>query len=226
MGPGRTLLLVLGVVLAAQVEVEDPPPLTYSAKPMRGFVLDGEKGEPLEGVAVVAQWVLFVSGPGHGGHGPRLHVAEAVTDNQGKFLIPGWGPKPNPGYPWTSLLDRDPMLSFFRRGYRPLTVQNRWERKDSVRFSEWDGKTINLEKFKGAAEEWAREVSFLQTFLGWLSKDMDWRWMPRMVLALELERQRLDQLQPGIAGSGFGPSPLSSLGTTVEEVRRFLEPRK
>lgn len=212
-----------GWAFELQTEVEDPPPLTYSAKPLQGIMVDGQTGEPLEGVAVVAQWVLFVSGPGHGGHGPRLHVAEAVTDNRGKFLIPGWGPKPNPQYPWTSLLDRDPMLSFFRRGYRPLTVQNRWERNDSVRFSEWDGKTIKLEKFRGTDEEWARALGFLQTTLAWGWRGvMDWRHLPRMVLAVELERLRLEQKRVGI----FDLSPLSSFDTTVEEVRRFLEIQK
>lgn len=225
--PGRTLLLALGLLLSAQVEPEDLPPLAYSAQPVRGVVVDATTGARLEGVIVVAQWILFQGGPYYSpDHIVRLQVLETVTDAHGQYVIPGWGPKPNTLYPWSQLDKKDPEMSFFKPGYTPRTVQNRWQRDDAVRFSEWDGKTIKLEKFKGTAEEWAREVSFLQTFLGWLSKDTDWRWMPRMVLALELERQRLDQLQPGTAGSGFGPSPLSSLGTTLEEVRRYWESQK
>ncbi len=223
MGPGRTLLLALGLLLGAQVEVEDPPPLTYSAKPVRGVVVDAETGQPLDGVIVVAQWVLFAAGPGHGGHGPRLHVVEVLTDAEGRFYIPGWGPKPNPRYPFTGLLDRDPMLSFFKPGYRPLTVQNRWKRNEAVRFSEWDGKMIKFEKFRGTDEEWARALGFLQTTLAWGWRGvMEWRHLPRMVLAVELERLRLEQMRVGI----FDLSPLSSFDTTVEEVRRFLETQK
>ena len=226
---GCTLIaLGLGLTLASGgADAQEWPPPVYSAKEIRATVVDTETGQPLDGVIMVAQWILFVAAPGHGGHGPRLHVVEAVTDGMGRFHIPGWGPKPNPRYPFTSLDNQDPQLSFFKLGYRPLTVQNRWDRNESVRFSEWDGKTIKLEKFRGTDKEWGRAISFLQTALAWgWQRMMDWRQMPRMVLALELERQRLEQLQPGIAGSGFSPSPLSSFGTTVEEVRRFLGAQK
>lgn len=223
MEPGRTLLLALGMLVAAQVEVEDPPPLTYSAKPVRGVVVDAATGEPLADVVVVAQWVLFVSGPGHGGHGPRLHVTEAITNSEGKFQIPEWGPKPNPRYPWTRLRDEDPALSFFKRGYAPHYVQNRWDRNESVRFSEWDGKTIKLEKFTGTPEEWAWKLSLLQTSLAWGWEEvMDWRSIPRMALALELERLSLAQKKLKVSNI----SGLYEFATTIEEVREFLERQK
>lgn len=217
MGPGRTLLLVLGMVLAAQVE--DSPPLTYSAKPVRGVVVDAGTGEPLEGVIVVAQWILHEPGKGSW---KRLHVFETTTDAKGNYLIPGWGPKDNTWYPWTRLRDEDPALSFFKRGYIPHYLQNRLERNESVRFSEWDGKAIKLQKFTGTADDWVRKLSLLQTSLSWGSEVMEWRHVPRISLALEEERLMLERNPLTVSYL----SPLSTLGTTIAEVRRFLEGQK
>lgn len=214
---GSALLLGLAVLLAA--EVEGPPPLTYSAKPGQGVVVDAQTGEPLGGVIVVAQWVLDQAGVGSY---RRLHVFETTTDVTGNYVIPGWGPKRNPFYPCTRLRDQDPEMSFFKRGYTPHYVQNRWDRNGSMRFSEWDGKTIRLLRFTGTNDEWARKLSLLQTGLAWGWDVVDWRLMPRITLALELERLILEQKPLKVSNL----SPLSTLGTTIEEIRRFLEGQK
>lgn len=218
MGPSRTLLLALGMVLATQAE-EDLPPLTYSAKPVQGVVVDAGTGEPLEGVIIVAQWILDELGKGPW---RRLHVFETTTDAKGNYLIPGWGPKENTWYPWTRLRDEDPALSFFKRGYIPHYAQNRWERNESVRFSEWDGKTIKLNKFRGTDDDWIKKLSLLQTSLSWGSEVMQWQHVPRITLVLEEERLML--VRHPLTVSYL--SPLSTLGTTVEEVRHFLERQK
>lgn len=212
-----SFLLALSLILAE--EVEGPPPALYSAKPMEGVVADGTTGEPLEGVIVVAQWVLH--DPGKGSY-LRLHVFETTTDTTGRYRIPGWGPKRNPYYPWTRLRDQDPKISFFKPGYRPAYAQNRWDRNEPARFSEWDGKTIKMGKFTGTDDEWARELSLLQGALAWGWGVVDWRSIPRMVLAVEMERLRF-QHRP-LRGSNI--SPLSDFNTTAEEVRRFLGGQK
>ena len=211
---GLALLIGLGMLLAA--EVEGPPPLTYSAKPVQGILVDAQTGEPLMGVIVVAQWIMHEPGKGSW---RRLHVFETTTDSRGNYLIPGWGPKRNAWYPWTRLRDRDPEISFFKRGYSPFTIQNRWDRNESMRFSEWDEKTIKLQKFTGTLEEWARELGFLQTSLAW-GDVMDWRNVPKMTLAILQERGRIPhKLLDRLGG-------LEELGTTAEEIRRFLEEQK
>ena len=65
-------------------------PLFYSAKEINGAVVDGETGKPLEGVVVVAQWIYWCPG---GGHYMRIKVIEAVTDKDGRYHIPAWGPR-------------------------------------------------------------------------------------------------------------------------------------
>lgn len=223
MGLARSLVWGLVLALGAQEEFT-PPPLTYSAKPVRGVVVDATTGAPLEGVIVVAQWILFQGGPWYSpDHVRRLQVFETTTDSHGQYFIPGWGPKPNTLYPWSQLDTKDPEISFFKPGYTPHTVENRWQRHDAVRFSEWDGKTIKLEKFTGTPEEWARELSFLQTDLAWGWRQvMDWRSIPRMSLALELERLSLAQKKLKVSNI----SGLYAFGTTIEEVREFLERQK
>jgi hypothetical protein len=219
---GRLIAFLVGLTLPSSVgAAEEWPPPSYSAKQIRATLVDEDSGQPIEGVVVVAQWVLWVAGPG--GHGPRLHVLETVTDSTGQFYFPAWGPKPNPRYPITRLMDRDPLLSFFKPGYRPRSIQNRWDRNDSVRFSEWDGKPIGLKRFGGTDSEWAKELRNLQTSLDWLD-DFDWRLTPRMVLALESERLALKRKRVYVPG--FTPISLEELGTTVEEVRRFMEAQK
>jgi hypothetical protein len=220
------VLISLGLGLTPGLETASAQEWSpvYSAKEIRATVVDKETGRALEGVVVVAQWVLFVSGPGDGWHGPRLYVTEAVTDKEGKFYIPGWGPKPNPGYPSTGLTDRDPVLSLFKPRYWPLTLPNADARNDAVRHSRWDGKIIELEKYRGTGTEyeWAWLLYHLQLALGW-GETMEWRRLPKMTLAIleELERipRKLRLEQPPFAVLG-GPE---SLGTTLEEVRRFVE---
>lgn len=227
---GRLIALLIGVTLLIAVTLpssigadeEWPPPRLYAAKEISARLVDEDSGRPLEEVVVVAQWVLWVAGPGT--HGPRLHVLETVTDSAGQFHFPGWGPKPNPRSPITRLIDRDPLLSFFKPGYRPQTVQNRWERNDSVRFSEWNGKSITLKRFTGTDAEWIKELRYLQSRLAWLVEDFDWRLTPRMVLALELERLALQRKR--VYEPGYTLTSPETLGTTVEEIRRFLEAQK
>lgn len=63
---------------------------TYSAKPITATVVDAETWEPLEGVNVVAEWILHY--PTWRSDG-SLEVAEAVTDKKGSFIFPAGGRK-------------------------------------------------------------------------------------------------------------------------------------
>ena len=96
-------------------------PDTYSAAPIHGWVVDAETKQPLEGVHVVAQWILQ-TGLLHGEHSTRLHIMETVTDQSGAYHFPGWGPKPRP---FLARFDGfDPMLTFFKPGHVPLDRTN------------------------------------------------------------------------------------------------------
>jgi hypothetical protein len=139
-----SLFVLLCVVLALPACFGPP---TYSAKEIRGQVVDEQTGQPIEGAIVVAQWVLFQAGPGHGGHKGRLHIHETVTDKDGRYFIPAWGPRPH--LPLTELHNHDPEILIFKSPYEPRSLYNRDRREDSVRVSDWDGKVVKLRKFQG-----------------------------------------------------------------------------
>jgi uncharacterized GH25 family protein len=76
---------------------------SYSAKPITAKVVDAVTGEPLEGVNVVAHWLMEDPQAGRGQG--DLELMEAVTDKSGEFHFPGWGPKaiPRDKFPGTRL---------------------------------------------------------------------------------------------------------------------------
>lgn len=215
------LFLSLLLLLPTAAGCSSGIPTSYSARPIRGKLVDASTGQPLEGVIIVAQWVLYSAGVGGENPRERLQVLETVTGADGSYSFPGWGPKPNPvtmdakrAFACCFLTNRDPQLSFFKAGYRPLTVENQRSSKSSVRTSDWDGKTIELQTFKGSQKEWARALGFLQTGLDW--GNLDWRLYPRMALAIEEERLRFP------FSAHLWMSDLESLGTSREEVLRAL----
>ncbi len=213
---------ILGVVLLISPATAAEIPLTYSAKPIRGTVVNAETGKPLEGVIVVAQWILYWTSVGGMNPLERLQVLETITAKDGTYTFPGWGPKPNravidpgKGYACCFLTNRDPQLNFFKSGYRPLKLLNQEERDSSIRASDWDRKTVRVEPLKGSREEWAKALDFLQTDLGW-GNDMDWKRVPRMTLAIIEARKPLPpRLRSRVEGA-------EALGTTEDEVRRFI----
>lgn len=216
--PSFLLLLWTSSAMAGEM-----PPPAYSAQPIHGTVVDATTGKPLEGVIIVAQWVLYWTSVGGQNPHKRLQVLETVTAPDGTYALPAWGPKPNPlaidlahGYFCCFLTDRDPTLSFFKAGYRPLSLDNTRpiDIKPPVRTSDWDGRTIELEPFRGSPKEWADALAFFQADLAW--RNLDWRLYPRMALAIEGERVHL----PGRTGWKLGS--LEDLGTTREEILRTL----
>lgn len=197
--PACLRLCFLAVLLAALPACAHPP--VYSAKEIRGQVVDAQSDEPLEGVIIVAQWELFQIGLGHGGHkGQMVNIIEVVTDNMGNYFIPEWGPRPRP--PFHYLDNRDPELSIFKSGYSPQWLANpllseKNMNRDSLRTSQWDRKVIRLNKFEGSLEDYADRLYGLRS--GLAEDGRKWRSFPRMVIALDAEMRRLKSLglKPG-----------------------------
>jgi hypothetical protein len=186
----------------------DAPPF-YSAVETRARIVDEETGQPVDGAVVVAQWRL------QGAWSSRytLHIAEAITGQNGDFVIPEWGPKLR--RPLTELRYESPQLIIFKHGYQPLWLQNealddvvkylpnyknmktkdlirntRWFKgapHDPVQRSMWNGLNIEIEKFNGTSAKW---VSSLEHFLHFIDEEDD-RELPQLFEAIALELQRL-----------------------------------
>lgn len=137
--------LVLALVALAAGCVLAPP--VYWGREIRGRVVDADTGEPIEGAVVVADWKLYSGGWGHGGHGDSLRKEETLTDADGRFAFPSWGPTMRPSY---TILDDAPRILVFRRTYEIASLRNAEDSNGFVRRSDWDGVTLRLHKFTGS----------------------------------------------------------------------------
>lgn len=190
-------------------------PLVYFAKDIRGQVVDDVSGEPLEGVIIVAQWELVrevIPFLVNESYGDTLKIIEVVSDKEGKYLIPGWGPIPRPLF--FHLEEGDPSIEFFKSGYYPNGASNEVRSqysRNSIRRSQWDGKTVRLRKFSGqpqeyieqdgrfkneikvtgTLDEYAFKIRIMQGRLGWDKESDEWRNYPRLIIAMKEECERL-----------------------------------
>lgn len=188
-------------------------PWSYTAESVEGWVVDVETGEPLDKVIVIAVWELeaqygFDSTISKG----YMEVSEVLTDAQGHYTIPGWGPKRR-AHRSIYLGNADPKLAIFKPGYLPLVVYNRrsrgkyWDKRDqSVHRSDWNGKTIKLERFRGDDQAYIGRLNGLDSALRTVTarhfgtKKCRWGEIPQMILLF-------DQYHRTLKGKGaFFPS--------------------
>jgi len=194
----------------------------HSAQAIRGQVVDKDTGQPLEGVIVVAQWQPDFVGTFGRREGSVINSFEAVTDKEGRYQIPAWGPKPL--LPFTEMGIEDPGLSFFKPGFMPFFASNTAfadprQRRVPLGVSEWDGKIVTLSKHYGPLKQYAERVGLLSRSLR-DARD-NWKNYPRMVYALWREEKRLPKgiLRP------FGQLAPIDIEILSEDDRKYLEER-
>jgi hypothetical protein len=122
-----------------------------------GWVVDAESGEPVEGVVVVAYWAMEKAWAWSVAPAGAVAVFEEVTDKNGHYRIPGWGPR------WrkeTMKNYADPEIVLYRSGYELRFLDNMKAgggpyngRRAFFRPSMWDGKTVEINQFTGTPEE-------------------------------------------------------------------------
>jgi hypothetical protein len=197
---GIILLVVLGISVREGLLGFEP--WSYVAKPIEGRVVDKETGQPVQGAVVVAQWILAT--PPEGEEKDYFVVIETVTDAEGRYRIPGWGPQVRPRSRW---LDKyDPAIEVFKPGYWPEGLANRPAgvvgapginpRGTKVREAYWNGKDIELIPFKigeslgikdlfpyetsderipMTKEKWAEEMASVQNDVNWGGRIKKWK---------------------------------------------------
>ena len=168
---------------------------TYSATSIEAHVVDAKTNQPLEGVVVIAHWELeygcvvvlecFIS------RGPRqLQIFETITDAQGRFYFPAWGPLSAPFHMY--LRESDPWIFIFKPGYKASGEVNDYPstfdfRASSTRSSQINGMTIKLKKFEGDLKEYAQDLSLsgdLEFATRPPSANCDWQKIPHMLAAV------------------------------------------
>lgn len=199
---------------------------TYSAQSIEARVIDAETREPLAGVNVVAHWVLSFGV--EGGLQTDMKLMETVTDKEGKFYFPAWGPEPIPaGLPWEARMkNQDPEIILFKSGYMWRALSNEIlgpypDAGPSVRTSEWHGKTIELKRFEGNLERYGSMISGVITGVSY--GRCRWKLIPRMLVTLTKEKGRLRQ--QGIYSSPPTIRDIegSSIGQDCGSVQEFFK---
>lgn len=219
---------------AGPASCTDFPPGHYSAEAIEARVIDAGTNKPLEGVIVVAHWQLYEGGVAGRTLGPQLMVLETVTDKDGKFSLPAWGPIPRPtGY----LDERSPELLLFKPGYEYQSLANpvRTEADHSaVRRSVWDGKTVGLKRYvdrlvsigphKYETSAYAEHLSSLSTSLESVASDgCNWKRMPRMLLTLKAQKDlfRKKGIRFSLIGSDYLPTDVKKCGAPDEFFEKY-----
>lgn len=183
----KVLLTLIAVLWLQSCAVAD----VYNMQGMEGRVVDKATQQPLDGVMVVEAWGI---GGGIEGHEiGYLPLNEAETDDTGRYVIPARGTKRvAEGY----LTEQSPWIYYFKPGYVFAIKSNRYHpdrRFEYSRRSDWDGKTIELEKFEGTPQEWAKELERFGGVLGNLNRGewCGWMGIPRTLALLHKEYSEL-----------------------------------
>jgi len=186
----------------------------YTADPISARVVDAETGQPLAGVNVAALWTL--KGGLEGGNVVGYaNILETVTDANGTFSFPGWGPRP---VVLGQLHADAPLMLFFKPGYGYHQVQNRvvTAAAPTQTRSDWNGKTIPLKKFKGTLAEYAYDLRAFRLELGPLinADTCRLRELPKLLRALA------DQAST-FARNGIvdGPHPMEYVNSMLGDQR-------
>ena len=198
-GNTRNWLIIWGIILSAVLLwtgtwwwQQPRLPETYSADAVRGKVVDDGTGRPVASAIVIAVWELKapygLEGHTIAGH---MHVAEVLTNNQGEYLVSGWGPRPRPEN--TFLEFNAPLIVVFKDGYDFFAAGNWREdrRYSEVQRSDQAGEIIRLKKFEGDLKErsdriWRATIS-LESILNpnFGAGKCDWLNLPNFVLLLD-----------------------------------------
>lgn len=224
--------IFLAIILAPIGWVLWPP--VYWADGIHARVVDAATGQPLAGVNVVAHWEL--NGPLENVPVGQLQVLETVTNENGEFAFPAWGPRLR--WPLYGFLRwDDPELVLFKRDYE-------WERLSNERFvyntgprrrSEWNGNTIRLKPYERNTETYAEDIRDFEDRrldFAFFHRDCSWKHIPQMLVALQREKQRLNDM--GLRDSSGhplvleeqdknrSPAEIAICGSVQEFLRSYL----
>lgn len=209
-----TVILLATAVLSSSACAE-----SHTGAPIQGRVVDAGTRQPVADVIVVAEWRL--EGGLHTDTIGRLHLQETVTDEQGIYRLPAWGPiKVEKG----RLDVASPIIHFYKRGYRFKTERNDIFRKRDLKValrSDWDNKTIELMTQSDALtrEGYGQERGEAAYLYSVDEKKCAWRQFPRMTAELmkrqaEYEKHDISTSFPhpeGLRWGGRCPDPATVL---------------
>jgi hypothetical protein len=195
--------LQLGVVALVMLPCAACALAPLSAESIDAQVVDVDTGQPVEGANVVAYWQLN-GGSLAGDSLPcgAANLEETVTDKDGKFHIPGWGPSlPGCGGVMT---DGDPMIYVFESGYHYGRFSNGLGSTSIVFMTvdHWQGRQMKIKKYPsvdfGNRNPSGYFLAFMlleddfEIFVADMPAQCNWKKIPKMLRAIGLEEQRFN----------------------------------
>jgi hypothetical protein len=113
----RTVLVSLLLLSTTSCSLLTPNATIYYRSPeVSGIMVDADSGQPVGGVDINVTWV--VSHRTENEHSPEsltLHEENVISDTNGVFAIPAWGPVPA-SRKW-HYFGEDPVVGFSKPGY-------------------------------------------------------------------------------------------------------------
>lgn len=165
---------------------------TYRADAIEGWVVDADTGRPVEGVVVVASWAIK-TGLMDAHTFAQAKVLEAVTDHDGHYTFPAWGPKLMAVQMSAEMRGDQPALLLFKSGYKFGVFSN----VEGPRKFVYNRQGLKLEPFKGSLAQYAENLHWLNWELfriGYETGDQcGWKSFPRMLRALNAQAAEFDQ---------------------------------
>ena len=163
----------------------------YDIESIQGAVVDADTGNPLEGVVVVAFYEVEKGGWAGSVQTGYLEPVEAVTDSNGHYSMPALGKVDSTrfgGYisKWA------PELYFYKFGFSVEMRRNNYREHDwmdDTRYSEWNSKTIELNRFEGSEEEYVNNISAFSRELEWAMSRIG----PCMLIGVPMSLRELEK---------------------------------
>ena len=192
----RTCIVFLIITLIIVcVYIYDSYPSVYEATPISGTVFDAGSKQPVEGAVVVATWSEF-GGAFQAYKIDELEVQETVTDNQGKYTLPGWPLKRSRN--WSAFVPTDePRIFAYKYRYLPKYIYNgivqdmgRRQPYEHERTISWHGSTdIYMSLFTFTEKDRMQEFTEVE----WITPGIKGcRWKKLTHLLLEVDKHRED----------------------------------
>ena len=148
--------LIVAALLAATCTFAPPTyytaPIVYFGAPIEGRVVDADTQKPIEGAVVAVEWEMI----GSWGRRGQFVEREVLTAADGKFKVPGWGPRFRS--PIGGVLEDDPTIWVFKSAYGYHVSSNRADSNTFIRRSNVDGKTIVLPPDRETRERRASDL--------------------------------------------------------------------
>ena len=214
----KKVLLFIFLVFAALATVETWLlgyfPSVYWDKPWDAWVTDAYSGLPVEGAVVTANWESEMPTLEGSRPGDEVRIMETVTDANGHFSLPAWGP----GLVKQGHVDRvrNPKIMLLRRGYEIRMLRN-----SGFGEADWNATRVTMKPVGTSTLErlqsWTDEYEYLMANPG----ECRWRLAPRTFA--EFRRAQAVLSLPGVSPSEWN-TPEQQLRKHGEYFRKAAGP--